>query len=343
MSERTMRSYRTKILLLAGLLLASCSAQPGDPNDPGGPGGPGGGGNGPSLASCHLYPSDHIWNTRVDNLPVHTQSNTYVQTIGANRTMHPDFGSGEWDGGRIGIPYTTVPSTQPAVSVTFRWESESDDGPYLIPANAPIEGSPLAGGPGKGDRHILVINTDDCVLYELYNSVRNADGSWNADSGAIFDLNSYVLRPDGWTSADAAGLPILPGLVRYDEVAAGAIDHALRFTVPQTQRAYVWPARHYASSRTGAEYPPMGMRFRLKADFDASGFSPEAQVIVQALKTYGMFLADNGSAWYLSGAPDERWSNSNLRDLKTIKGSDFEAVDSSSLMISPDSGQARQP
>jgi hypothetical protein len=190
---------------------------------------------------------------------------------------------------------------------------------------------------------VLVVDCDNCILYELFYAWPQSDGSWEAGSGAIFDLSSHALRPEGWTSADAAGLPILPGLVRYEEVAASEINHALRFTAPQTRRAYVWPARHYASSLTGTEYPPMGQRFRLKADFDISGFHPDVQVILQALKMYGMMLADNGSAWYLSGAPDEDWDNDVLRQLRQVHGSDFEAVDVSSLMINPDSGQARSP
>ena len=289
---------------------------------------------------CVFFPPDNVWNTRVDALPVDANSAVYVNTIGPSAGLHPDFGSGLWDGGPIGIPYTTVPGTQPRVAVSFYYADESDPGPYPIPTDAPIEGGPASAG----DRHVLVVDRDDCVLYETFDSWPNPDGSWNAGSGAIYDLNSHALRPAGWTSADAAGLPILPGLVRYDEVASGRIAHALRFTVPQTRRAYVWPARHYASSLTGAQYPPMGQRFRLKASFDISTFSPGNQVILRALKEYGMFLADNGSAWFLSGAPDERWNNDDLRQLQLrVHGADFEAVDESGLMLDPNSGQARQP
>jgi hypothetical protein len=253
--------------------------------------------------------------------------------------MHADFGSGLWDGGPIGIPWVEVPGNQPRVPVSFYYPGESDPGPYPIPANAPIEGGPNA----SGDRHVLVVDRDDCVLYETFDSWPQTNGSWEAGSGAVYDLNSHALRPAGWTSADAAGLPILPGLVRYDEVASGRINHALRFTVPQTRRAYIWPARHYASSLTGAQYPPMGQRFRLKAGFDISTFSLENRVILTALKEYGMFLADNGSAWYLSGVPDERWNNDDLRQLRLrVHGSDFEAVNESGLMLDPNSGQARQ-
>jgi hypothetical protein len=294
----------------------------------------------PQIAGCPLFPADNIWNTPVDTLPVHPRSDAYVATMGAGEHVHADFGSGEWppgSGSPIGIPYVVVPGTQPVVEVRFGYADESDPGPYPIPPDAPIEGGPAA----TGDRHVLVIERETCTLYELFDAWPQADGSWEAGSGAVFDLRSHALRPAGWTSADAAGLPILPGLVRYPETAGGEIRHAIRFTAPRTQRAYVWPARHDASSRTGLEYPPMGVRFRLKADFDTSGFSPQARVILSALKSYGMILADNGAPWYLSGVPDERWDNDVLHELHRVRGADFEAVDVSSLMVHPDSGQAR--
>ncbi len=287
---------------------------------------------------CTWFPADNVWNARVDGLPVDAHSAAYIATIGAATGMHADFGA-NWNGGPFGIPYTTVPGTQPRVAVTFDYDDESDPGPYPIPPDAPIEG----GADSDGDRHVLVVDRDHCVLYEMWNAWPQPDGSWHAGSGAVFDLTSNALRPTGWTSADAAGLPILPGLVRYDEVASGEIKHALRFTAPRTRRAYVWPARHFASSLTAEEYPPMGQRFRLRAGFDLSGFSPPVQVILRALQQYGMFLADNGSAWYLSGAPDARWDDDVLRELSRVKGADFEAVDESSLMVSPDSGQAGTP
>jgi hypothetical protein len=224
------------------------------------------------------------------------------------------------------------------VGITFEYADESDAGPYPIPLDAPIEGGPQS----DGDRHILVIDRDNCILYELYSAYPQANGTWQAESGAIFNLRSNALRPTTWTSADAAGLPILPGLIRYDEVASGEIKHAIRFTVPQTRNTFIWPARHQASSLSGQQYPPMGQRFRLKANFNISGFSGEVQVILTALKKYGMILADNGSSWYLSGAPDERWNNDVLHELVNVVGSSFEAVDESSLMINPDSGQAKQ-
>ncbi len=288
---------------------------------------------------CPLFPADNIWNTRIDSLPVHPLSDAYVATIGGDAEFHADFGSGIWppdDGGPIGIPYVVVPADQPLVPIDFYYPDDSDPGPYPIPPNPPIEGGPDA----DGDRHILIVQEGTCRLYEVYDATPREDGGWDAGSGAIFDLHSNVLRPAGWTSADAAGLPILPGLVRYDEVAAGEINHALRFTAPETQRTFVWPARHFASDLTEAHYPPLGLRLRLRAGFDISGFDPSVQVILRAMQRYGIILADNGSAWYVSGAPDERWDNDVLRQLHQLTGNDFEAVDASVLMIDPDSGQA---
>ena len=289
----------------------------------------------PTLAGCQVLPADNIWNIPIDTTPVDTNSDVYVNTIGASETVHADFGSGA----PIGIPYVDVPETQTGVAVTFEYDNESDHALYPIPPDVLIEGGPNS----DGDRHVLLLERDNCMLYELFDAHLQPDGSWHAGSGAIFDLNSNALRPALWTSADAAGLPILPGLVRYNEVAAGAINHALRFTAPQTRKDYIWPARHYASTLTATQYPPMGQRFRLKANYDISGFSAETRIILQALKTYGMFLADNGSAWYISGGPDERWDNDVLHQLHRVKGDAFEAVDESSLMVNPDSGQARVP
>jgi hypothetical protein len=291
----------------------------------------------PTLAGCPVFPADNVWNAPVDTLPLDANSAAYVKAIGEDQHVHADFGSGTWDGGPIGIPYVDVPGSQPKVNVTFDYDDESDPGPYPIPTDAPIEGGPQS----DGDRHVLVLDRDHCILYEMFYAFPQPDGSWHAGSGAVFDLNSNALRPETWTSADAAGLPILPGLVRYDEVAASEIDHALRFTAPQTRRDYIWPARHYASNLTGSQYPPMGQRFRLRADYDISGFSPEVQVILRALKKYGMILADNGAAWYISGVPDERWNNDLLHELHQVYGSAFQAVDESSLMVDRDSGQVR--
>jgi len=288
------------------------------------------------ISGVQVFPQDHVWNVRADTLPADSRSATYVSTIGTTKYLHPDFGSGLYDGAPIGIPYNIVDNSVTKKSVTFEYDDESDPGPYPIPANPLIEG----GGGSEGDRHILMVHTDEKKVYELYAAEKQPDGSWTAGSGAIFDLNGYRLRTNGWTSADAAGLAILPGLVRYEEIEAGEITHAVRFTAPQTQKAYIWPARHYASDKTGLQYPPMGQRFRLKASFDTSGYPPQARVILEALKKYGMILSDNGGAWYISGVPDNRWNNDDLHTLQQVKGSDFEAVDESSLMIDPDSGRA---
>jgi hypothetical protein len=297
-------------------------------------------GAGPAVAGCPLLPADNIWNVRVDGLAVAANSASYVTSIGRTRTLHPDFGAGEWDGGPIGIPFVTVPGSQRRVPVTFDYDDESDPGPYPVPPNPPIEG----GSQSDGDRHVLIVDRARCVLYELYAAYPVPGGRWHAGSGAVFDLRSNALRPDTWTSADAAGLPILPGLVRYDEVASGEIRHALRFTAPVTQKRHVWPARHDASSKTSAGLPPMGQRFRLKGSFDISGFSQTVKVILSALKRYGMMLADNGSAWFLSGVPDPRWNDDELvEELRRVPGSAFEAVDVSALMVGPNSGQAVPP
>lgn len=286
-----------------------------------------------TIGGVGIFPDDHVWNVPADTLPVDACSSAYVQTIGTSAYVHADFGSGLWAGNPIGIPYNIVSGTQKKVTVTFDYADESDPGPYPIPDNPVLEGG--------SDRHMLIIDRDNHMLYELFAAEQQPDGSWNAGSGAVFDLSGYELRPEGWTSADAAGLAILPGMVRYEEVAAGEITHAIRFTAPSTRRAYVWPARHYASSLTGTNYPPMGQRFRLKSSFDTSGYPPQARVVLEAMKKYGVILSDNGGAWYITGVPDERWDNDDLHSLHQVKGSDFEAVDSSSLMIDPDSGQAR--
>jgi hypothetical protein len=292
----------------------------------------------PMIGNCTVLPANNIWNTPIDTLPVASNSATYINTIGPGTGMHADFGSGTWNGGPIGIPFVTVPGTQTKYPATFTYADESDPGPYAVPLNAPIEG----GSGSTGDRHAISIDTDGCILYELYSAYPQA-ASWQAGSGIVISLTSNALRTAGWTSADAAGLPIFPGLVRYDEVAAGQINHALRFTVPNTLKGYVWPARHQASSLTDPKYPPMGQRFRLKAGFDITPYPADVQVILKALKKYGMMIADNGSAWYLSGAPDSRWNNSNLAKLSSVLGSNFEAVDVSSLMVDPNTGQAKQP
>ena len=289
------------------------------------------------IGGCTVLPANSIWNTPVDTLPVLSNSATLVNTIGANRGFHADFGAGTWAGGPIGIPFITVPGSLAKLPATFLYADESDQGPYAVPLNVPIEG----GSSSTGDRHALALDLDRCILYELYRAFPQTS-SWTADSGVIVDLKSNVLRPSGWTSADAAGLPILPGLVTYDEVQSGEIKHAIRFTVPQTRREFVWPARHFASSLTGTQYPRMGERFRLKASVNISAYPADVQVILRAMKKYGIILADNGSAWYISGAPDPRWNDDHLQTFGQLLGSNFEAVDATVLRIDPNSGAATQ-
>ena len=299
----------TRIVALAALLLtlAAASAQ-GAPL--------------PEAPGCQLFPANNVWNQPVDKLPVAANSSKIIASIGLDVGLHPDFGSGLWNGAPIGIPYTVVPGDQAKLPVTFQYADQSDPGPYPIPSDVKIEGG--------SDRHALLVDRDNCRLYELY-ALRLKNGAWHAGSGAIWSLASNKLRPAGWTSADAAGLPILPGLARYDEVAAGVIDHALRFTVEQTRRKYVYPARHYASDLTSQNLPPMGLRVRLKASFKTGSFPPQARVVLEALKKYGMLVADNGSNWYVSGVPDSRWDNDDLHTLGRVTGKNFEVVDTSTL------------
>ncbi len=289
-------------------------------------------GVGASLNGAVPFPADNAWNQDISSAPVDPASSTLISSMGLDTGLHPDFGSGLYQGAPIGIPYTVVDAAQAKVAIHFQaYGDESDAGPYPVPANAPIEGQPANGGAFSGDRHVLVLDRSANRLYELYNATPNIDGSWNADSGAVFHLDSDTVRPTakpGWTSADAAGLPIFPGLARYDEVAAGKIAHALRFTVQNSRKAYVPPATHAASSNTSASLPPMGMRVRLKAGYAIPAtFSNDTKVVLQALKTYGMIVADNGSNWYISGAPDARWNNDKLvSELASVHGSDFEVV-----------------
>ncbi len=261
----------------------------------------------PQAGKASVFPADNIWNLPVADLPVHPLSTAYLNSIGLGASLKADFGAGLWGGGPIGIPYVVVPGSQPKVPIHYTaYGDESDPGPMPIPHDAPVEGGPN----GDGDRHILVIDAN-------------------------------TLRPDGWTSADAAGLPIFPGLARYDEVASGAIKHALRFTIPRSQRAHLWPARHDASSSTDPARPPMGLRLRLKGSVNIAAYPPQSRVVLQALRDYGMIVADNGSAMYVSGAPDERWDNDDLHSLGGINTAMFEAVDSSGVMVNPDSAQTR--
>jgi hypothetical protein len=276
-------------------------------------------------SGCTILPATNVWNRRVDTLPVRSDSATLMSRMGLTGYLHPDFGT--YAG--YGIPINPVTSATPRSPVAFTWPAESDAGPYPIPATPKIEGAGAAG-----DRHILMIDTSACRLWELF-AAQKGSGGWKAGSGAIYDLRSNALRPDGWTSADAAGLPIYPGLARYDEVAAGLIAHALRFTVPETRNTHIYPARHDASSLTGASYPPMGLRLRLKANVDISGYGAQSRVILLALKRYGMILADNGSAYYVSGAPDPRWNDDDLHGLHGIKGSMFEVVNTTGFVNGP--------
>ncbi len=278
---------------------------------------------GGSLGGRQVFPADNAWNQNIAAAPVDPNSANLIATIGLTSSLHPDFGT-FYGGAPWGIPYVTVSGTQGKVPITFRdYPDESDPGPYPVPPNAPVEGGP----DGAGDRHVLVVDRDNWELYELFNAFPDNSGGWSASSGALFDLTSNALRPAGWTSADAAGLPVFPGLVRYDEVVEqGAIRHALRFTVQRTRRAYVHPARHWASINTDANLPPMGMRVRLKANYDISSFPRSAQVILTALKQYGMMVADNGGNWFLSGAPDPRWNDAEIDTLKRVPGSAFEVV-----------------
>jgi len=292
---------------------------------PDGGGGGGGGeigiGDGASLKGRRLFPEDNPWNADISQAAVDSNSANLIASIGLTRGLHADFGT-FYEGAPIGIPYTVVSGSQAKSVVSFDYSDESDAGPYPIPANPPIEG----GEQSNGDRHILIVDKDSWRLYELYAAYK-IGGLWTAGSGAIFDLNSNELRPAGWTSADAAGLPILPGLVRYDEVMEqGEITHALRFTVQRSRRAYVSPARHFASSLTDSNLPPMGMRVRLKANFDISGFPEPVRVILRALKKYGMIVADNGSNWFISGAHDPRWDDEVLSNIRYVQGQDFEVV-----------------
>ncbi len=305
--------------LVAVLILAS-GASTGAAQPPATKAGPG-----PHIAGCPIFPGDNVWNVPIDKLPLDPRSKDYVNSIGADKPLHPDFGPGN------GYILNITDGHVPWVKVTIDYADESDPGYYPIPPNALIENGE--------DHHVFVIDKERCMLVELWEGQRVSATAWKAGSGIKMDLTGNGLRADGKTSADAAGLPIVPGIVRYDEVAAGEIRHALRFTVPKTQQAHIWPARHDASKITDPKYPPMGVRFRLRADYDISGFSKTNQVILTALKRYGMFLADNGGAWFVSGETDPRWNDDDLHKLTNVKGGDFEAVDESDLEYLPDSAR----
>ena len=278
----------------------------------------------PDAPACPLFPETNVWNKPVRKLPIRSNSKRIVREIGARLPVHADFGSELWQGAPIGIPITVVDSAQATSQVEFTYDDESDPGPYPIPSDVAIEG----GNDSDGDRHAIIVDSDSCTLYELFALYASP---WSAGSGAIWSLMSNALRPRGWTSADAAGLPILPGLVRYEEVVAGHIDHAIRFTVSRSRRGYVYPARHFASSLTSKSLPPMGLRLRLRASYPISGFPYQARVVLKALKRYGMIVADNGTSWYLTGTPDPGWDDEQLHTLGKVRGSDFRVVDTGNL------------
>jgi len=280
----------------------------------------------PSARHCPVFPASNPWNQRVDKLTVAADSAQMIASIGLDAPVHADFGSGKWDGGPIGIPFDVVSNSTRRAHVSFEYADESNRVRYPIPRNVQIEG----GAHATGDRHAILVDKSTCELYELYD-LRHTSHGWTAGSGATWNLRSNHLRPAGWTSADAAGLPIFPGLARWDEVKRGVIDHALRFTAPATRRAYVYPARHYASNSNDPSLPPMGLRVRLKASVNIASFPPQARVVLRALQHYGMILADNGSPWYISGAPNKHWNNDALHTLGRLTGADFEVVDTSSL------------
>ncbi|MGY4387349.1 hypothetical protein [Streptomyces virginiae] len=284
--------------------------------------------------ACPTAPSDSFWHAPVDELPVHPKSDRYVASIGAAEPLHPDFGSGLAEGRPFGIPVTVSETTVPESKVSLDYAEESDTSGYRIPPDAKVENGPAS----DGDRHVVVWDKALCKSYELFDAERQGGGAWHAGSGAIFDLRSNALRPDGWTSADAAGLAILPGLARYEEAAGGRIDHAIRITVPRSDQSYVWPARHQAGQAADSSLPPMGLRLRLKSSVDTSGLAPQAKAVADALKKYGVIVADNGSPWYITGEENAGWDNAQLDGLKAFKGSDFEAVDASGLQQAPDSG-----
>jgi hypothetical protein len=286
----------------------------------------------PEIAGCPVFPADNIWNTRIDDLPKDPRSDTYIDTMGVTERLHADFGP------ENGIPITVLTADAPPAKVKFKYDEESDHVAYPIPWGVAIEGGPNA----PGDRHIIVVDPKNCMLYEWWRSYQNPDTSWSAGAGMRMDLRSNALRQAGWTSADAAGLAILPGLARYDEVASGEIRHALRFTLPKSQHAYVWPARHQASADKNPDQLPMGLRLRLRADFDVSKYPPCDRVILTALKRYGMILADNGSAIFISGEPNSHWDSGDLHQLRNVMGQDFEVVDESGLQVEPDSAAARK-
>lgn len=323
MRHRPLRSTGVAVVVALGLSLLLAACVPFTPLT--------------GVTDCNVTTGSSFWRGTANDLPVMGGSAGIVANIGATRGLHADFGSGLYEGEPMGIPYNVVPGTQPKVAVTFDDPDESDPGPYPIPANPQIEGGPSS----TGDRHVLVVDKDHCILYELYGAYPNGNGTWHAGSGVKFDMKSNAMRPAGWTSADAAGLAILPGLVRYDEVASGSVNHVIRMTVPSTAASYLWPASHKAPHGTGG--PPMGTRIRLKSTADLSHVDPSVLPIAKALQKYGAIVADNGSAWFISGEPDDRWNNDALSTLGSIKGSAFEIVNESGVQVAPGSYEVANP
>jgi hypothetical protein len=312
-----MRRWRPAALALAALAAAA----------------PGAGGVPVPGSPCPVFPDDNVWHADVSALAVHPSSDAWIASMGGpTRRLHPDFGPAGPGEQPYGIPYVVVPGDHPKVPVAFEYADESDPGPYPLAADTPVESG--------SDRHALMVDRDRCVLYELFAANHDPAGS-TAGSGAVWDLRSNALRPAGWTSADAAGLPVLAGLLRLDEVAAGRVDHAIRVTAQRTDRSFVWPARHHAGAARDPSLPPMGARFRLKASFDVSRFRPDTQVVLRAMQRHGLILADNGSNWYFTGTSEQGWDTGLLDELKTVPAGEFEAVDASPLMVDPDSAQAR--
>jgi hypothetical protein len=353
LSKRLAKTASFFLVVLFSLLLAGCGgvSSSGQSQSGGGNGGGNGGGGtqnvcsamatgqGASLNGVRPFPTDNLWNQDVSSASVDPNSDAIINFIGPSIGLHPDFGAGLYGGSSIGIPYAVVGTSQTPVNINFTaYGNESDPGPMPIPANAQVEGFP-----NPGDQHVLVIDNSNCFLYELYGASVNGDGTWNAASAAVWDLENDEQRPWTWTSADAAGLPIFPGLVRYDEVAAGKIQHAIRFTLQNSQAAMVPPASHWAATSSNALAAPMGMKLRLKANYNISGFSANVQVILAALKKYGMIMADNGSSMYLSGAPDDRWDNSDLHNLGQVPASAFEVVQMNPIYTAANVPQGSAP
>jgi hypothetical protein len=341
--------------LLAGCGGGAAASSGGSGGGGGGTGGGGGGGTGGGTAACSAislgqgaslngfrpFTSANPWNTNISGAAVDPNSSAIIGFVGASTGLHADFGSGQYQGSNIGIPYVVVSGTQALANVNFTaYGDESDSGPMPVPANAPIEGDP---NPGTGDRHVLVLDNANCFIYEMDASYPNNDGSWNANSAAVWDLTADGQRPYTWTSADAAGLPIFPGLIRYDEVAAGKIQHAIRFTLQRSQAAFIPPASHWAANNSSSLAAPMGMRLRLKPSFDISGYSANNQVILTAMKNYGLIMADNGTSMYISGTPDSRWDNNDLHNLGQVPASAFEVLQMTPLYTAANLPQGAAP